>query len=527
MQSMPEFDQGTFFTRLLIHPQEREAENAVQKSTLISALAKDTADLKVQLTSAAELRLNNYLATEVTAPRLYRQYKRALASLADLHSGNMSWNQVYPLFVVQDYQIRADVYGSDKKGYIICVTSEALKELSDAELRALLGQALGHIRAGHVQFIELLRLLRAGTEQIPIFGALGSSKLWSFFSHWQFYSDYTADRTGAICAGSIEAVLTLLCKQIGAVLPSQTPYTVMEQKTSGLPSTSVYLVWAAQNTPVFNAIGRMRELTRWSMEKEFQSQFPFMYYAARADRQEAARDEADRELMELHRKAETGDANAAATLGECYLRELKGLPGKRELGLSLIKYAALHGNGSAMYLLYCCADINMEGANYSHSLTQQLLRASAVRCSEVKQQPPKPRLEGLNHVVQQLWSEDARFSVCDTAPGEPLETDVVDNIRKTFFLEVDEPVIAYETYRRDGIYCGTVVSSYGIYGRMPGKEMPFAVDWSTFRKNDLSMGRQGGKTFLYSGKRRICYLPGELEGSIGELLVELKTLFDG
>lgn len=524
---MPKFDQGTFFTKLLIHPQEKEAENTFQKNTLISALAKDTANLKVQLTSAAELRLNNYLATEVTAPRLYRQYKRVLASLADLHSGNTSWNQAYPLFVVRDYQIRSDVYGSDKKGYIICVTSGALEELSDTELCALLGQAVGHIRAGHVQFIELLRLLRTGTEQIPILGTLSGNKLWAFFSHWQLYSDYTADRTGAICAGSIEAVLTLLCKQIGAVLPGLTPYTVMEQKTSAPPPASVYLVWAAQNTPVFNAIGRMRELTHWSKEKEFRSQFPFMYYAARADRNEVARDENDRELMELHRKAEAGDANAAAILGECYLRELKGLPGKRELGLSLVKYAALHGNGGAMYLLYCCASTNMEGANYSNSLVQQLLRASAVRCSKVRQQPPKPQLEGLNRVVRRLWSEDARFSVCIAAPGEPVETGIADNIRDIFLLEVDEPVIAYEVFRRDGIYCGTVVSPYGIYGRMPGREMPFVVDWKAFQKNDLSMGSQGGKTFLYSGKRRIYYFIGELEGSIGELLVELKTLFDG
>ena len=219
---MPEINQGVFRTEFLTHPMEEQARGVLQESIAIDGLAKDIANLKLKVTDSAQMRLGDYLVTEITAPRIYRQYRLVLASVGDMYSSSTADNQVYPLYITFDYAIRSEVHGSDKDGYMIRITSGAAEALNNDELRALLGQAVGHIRAGHVQFIEMLNVIRSQFDKIPVLGKLIGSKMWSAFVHWQFYSNYTADRIGAACAGSIQAVLTLLCKQIGALLPGRT-----------------------------------------------------------------------------------------------------------------------------------------------------------------------------------------------------------------------------------------------------------------------------------------------------------------
>ena len=83
---MADFPQGIFLTQLFIHPQEKEAQGLLQNNSIIAGLAKDTANLKMKLSDAAEMRLNDYLVTESTAPRIHRQYKRVLETLHDSFS---------------------------------------------------------------------------------------------------------------------------------------------------------------------------------------------------------------------------------------------------------------------------------------------------------------------------------------------------------------------------------------------------------------------------------------------------------
>lgn len=523
---MPLFNQGIVQTVMLVHPKEREAQGALQKSNVVTGLAKDIAALKLKIDSHAEMRMRNFLATEKTAPRLFRQYRMALQSVGNLYSTDVSDNQVYPIFITREYDIRADVFGSEKNGYMIRLTSGAIESLNDAELRALLGQAIGHIRMGHVQFIEMLRVLRGGLNRIPVLGQLVGNQMWVNFCHWQFYSDYTADRIGAVCAGSIEAVLSLLCKQIGALLPGRTPYMVMEQRPAGMPDANLYLVWIAQSMPVFNAIGRMHELTAWSREESFKKQLPYMYYSARAARNEPPVDAQDDRLLKLHASAERGNLQAIAQLGECYLRGFEGLPGKAQLGLSMTRYAALRGVGGSMYLLHLCAESGMDGAKYPPELSRQLLRAAASRMDVGEAGDAldkRPVLFGLENIVRSLSDGDIRFTVREDAPGQPIETDSARQIRDIFLLEAGEPVIAYEVYRYGDLYCGTVITPYGIYGRMQDREMPFFVSWRTLSDREFCMMNHDHRQYLYCGKRRLYRVGHELEHSLGEVLVAIKS----
>lgn len=524
---MADFPQGIFLTQLFIHPQEKEAQGLLQNNSIITGLAKDTANLKMKLSDAAEMRLNDYLVTESTAPRIHRQYKRVLETLHDGFSVDQKIIQEYPLFITQEHDIKADVFGSEANGYMISISSGAVEDLTDAELRALLGQAVGHIRAGHVPIMELLRVFQGGFDQIPVFGKLAGDKLWSMFSHWMYYSEYTADRAGALCAGSIEAALSLLCKQIGATLPGQTPYSVMQQPVHGMPEAGIYLVWIARSMPVFNAVGRMRELEEWSKTKEFRRECPYMYYCAQAARGEHFSDQQQEALMNLHSKAAADDLDAIAKLGSCYLQGLNGLPANKTLGLSMTRFAALHGCGEAMYLLYLCSEVKMEGAVFSSDVSKQLLRAAASRTNQAANAArglkKKSRVSGLDALIRNFYSDECRCVVCPTAPGDPIDDTDLSDLRDDFLMEAGEPVLAYETFRCEGEYYGTALTPFGLYGRMPGQTMPFAVSWEALKDSEVFAKKFKHKNYLYCGKRRIYRIADELENTLGELIVRIKS----
>lgn len=524
---MADFPQGMFFTRMFIHPQEKEAQGLLQHSSVLEGLAKDTASLKLALGDAAEMRLNDYLVTERTAPRVYRQYRRVMETLHDGRSVDQEMRQEYPLFVTQEYDIKAEVFGSEAKGYMISISSGALEQLTDAELRALLGQAVGHIRAGHVPVMELLRVLQGGLDQIPVLGKLAGDKLWSMFSHWMYYSEYTADRAGALCAGSIGAVLSLLCKQIGATLPGQTPYTVMQQPACGMPEAGIYLVWIARSMPVFNAVGRMRELEAWSKTEAFKRACPYMYYCAQAARGGRFSDQQQEFLAQLHSRAAADDLEAIAKLGAWYLQGINGLPANKTLGLSMTQFAALHGCGEAMYLLYLCSEVKMEGAIFASDVSTQLLRAAASRTGQAADAASglkkKSRLGGLNALIRNFYSDECRCMVCLASPGEPIGENDLSGLRDDFLLEAGEPVLACETFRWEGEYYGTALTPYGLYGRMPGQTMPFAVSWEALKGSEVFAKKFKHKTYLYCGKRRIYRIADELDHTLGELIVQIKA----
>lgn len=525
--------QGVVQTQSVIHPKENEAKTALQKNLMLIELSKDMGNVKLQVENSAEMRLNNYLVTDRTCPRIYQLYLTVLNTVCNLFSVDTQMGQRYPLFIVQDYEIKAETFGSDKNGYYIQITTGAVSSLTDAELRALLGQAVAHIRAGHVQFIELLRLLKLGMLRIPIVGGIVSNKVWSAFAHWQLYSDYTADRVGAVCAGSIEASLSLLQKQIGCDGMGETPYDIVYRSKckEELSPTGIYFVWIMQQIPACNAIGRMRELINWSREKLFKSKFPYMYYCAKHDMGETVNDQEEKELVRLHAEASAGNVNAIAHLGECYLRNAKGLPVSIPLGLSMTQYAAKHGNGPAIYLLWAASSVGIPGTNYSPALKRQFELACKSRCSwgekEFTNAHPKKRMKNLDDIVRKIYNDSSVYTVNETMIGAPIEDGGIQVLRDCFLLEADEPIIAYECYRVVDNYCGSVISEKGIYCIPAGKVFPQVVDWLTLKSETMEAAYQGDEFYLFSGKSRIYQFHDnseELEGTIGELMVYIKSL---
>jgi Zn-dependent protease with chaperone function len=80
--------------------------------------------------------------------------------------------------------------------YAIVISAQFVEHFSDDELRFLVGRELGHIASGNTRFTSLLS--SNGRENGVIALAFGA---------WLRKIDYTADRVGLLCCGSLDAAL--------------------------------------------------------------------------------------------------------------------------------------------------------------------------------------------------------------------------------------------------------------------------------------------------------------------------------
>ena len=80
--------------------------------------------------------------------------------------------------------------------YAVVLSAQYVEHFADDELRFLIGRELGHIAAGHTRFTSLLSA--NGRENGVIALAFGS---------WLRRIDYTADRIGLLCCGSLDAAI--------------------------------------------------------------------------------------------------------------------------------------------------------------------------------------------------------------------------------------------------------------------------------------------------------------------------------
>src|ERR1700738_2448551 len=80
--------------------------------------------------------------------------------------------------------------------YAIVISAQFVEHFQDDELRFLIGRELGHIASGHTRLTSLLS--SNGREDGVIAVAFGA---------WLRKIDYTADRVGLLCCGSLDAAM--------------------------------------------------------------------------------------------------------------------------------------------------------------------------------------------------------------------------------------------------------------------------------------------------------------------------------
>ena len=80
--------------------------------------------------------------------------------------------------------------------YAIVISAQYVEHFRDDEMRFLIGRELGHIASGHTRFTSLMS--SNGRENGVITLAIGA---------WLRKIDYTADRVGLLCCGSLDAAV--------------------------------------------------------------------------------------------------------------------------------------------------------------------------------------------------------------------------------------------------------------------------------------------------------------------------------
>ena len=192
------------------HPNELQALDAVKKNKIIAAAMKSYHKLYTDITDFAYIPSRAFNVTHITYPRLFELFKEAKSKL--------ELDGKIKLYVEDEYDVSARTVGTSDK-YMIIVTSEAVRLLDDGQMSALLGQELGHIKYDHISYINLYKSIGAVVSNIPFIGGVTTPIVESakgLLLNWLRYAMYTADRAGAVVAGSKDAVISSISIGLGA-----------------------------------------------------------------------------------------------------------------------------------------------------------------------------------------------------------------------------------------------------------------------------------------------------------------------
>ncbi len=505
----------------LVHPLEYQTEKDCQKSDLFNWMTNTLSGLEMKLGDLTDNLIGSYLVTRNTYPRLWNLFRLAMKRL--------DCRETVPLFIKRGYELDAEIRGSENDGSMIILNDACLKELEDDELLALLGMQVGRIKAGHTKNLRFLDIMRSGMDSLPVIGSVIGRKLYSYFSQRKIASGYTADRGGVIAAGSVTAVIRLIRKQIGADFSFIDPMILGKQPIQTPEKMGMYYIWLTELLGNYGSIERIRELRSWVYSADFKEKTPYLHYTTRLYFEDEGTDKHDRDILLLHKRAQNGNYIAMGQLGECYLREKNGLPADPYAGVSLLKEAAYHGLGGAMYLLYACAEIGIAGIPKDKLMAEQLLRAAGGRFDNARKEAAAleklVKFKGADKAVQIVIRKNPgglSFRLNTDAVKDKLTADECGTIRNAFWMPADDEIIAAELHDSvDGI-SGLVVSQTGIYGRLSSSGFPFFIRWQDYAGKEVYQMPGDDGTYFYCNDKPFYRCPSVLKGSIGELLVTIK-----
>lgn len=509
----------------ITHPLEQETLLGVQKNGVYDHLARFIGSVKAQAETQAGMLLTGYPVTPKTSPRLHRIYQRVLQRL--------HCDQKYELYVDFGYELTAKTFGSGKTGHLIRVNSACLAHLSDGELAALLGHEVGHILADHIQNRELLESADLVTRYLPLANNIVKDTLWGFFSRWMVASDFTADRAALIASQSLEAVASLLLKQMGVSSDEEMIRHIYHQEIRRLPDNlGMFYVMMAQKMPSFGMVSRLQEICRWAISPEFGKSYAYPHYLARILLQDPEESEADGLLLLLHRRAANGNVGAQEKLGQLYLFGKGGVAMAPGTGLALLEEAAFNGGGNAMYIYSHCIGKEIHGLKKDPIVEAQLLRAAVSRgagpggVSAVREYPGFTDLPAIIRTFVTGRENTLQCTVNTAAPGEPLDPEIAQAARDAFWMGGDEKVYCLDMQQDMDRWFGTAISDKGIYGRMQDLRYPFFLSWKQFRDGQVFKRSKDGQPYLFCDDCRLFLMKEVLTGSIAEILIATKSLMD-
>jgi Zn-dependent protease with chaperone function len=131
--------------------------------------------------------------------RIWREVREALDAPGD-----------WPLYVRPMGGVNAATTGMDNP--MVLVSSEALRQLHDGTLRALLGHELGHILSGHIRYKTAFMLLASvGTTTLTVGWTIPAyASLFALLRAWDRTSELSADRAALLATGDLDNIVAPL-----------------------------------------------------------------------------------------------------------------------------------------------------------------------------------------------------------------------------------------------------------------------------------------------------------------------------
>jgi Zn-dependent protease with chaperone function len=132
--------------------------------------------------------------------------------------------------------------------YAIVVSSTWLPHLDDDELTFLIGRELGHVAAGHTRITSLFS---ASGKENPFISAV--------FGAWMRRTEYTADRIGLLCCGSIDAATRAIFTCAFRQVSKKVDYTAFRDQREEVQADPTFKLGELLGQEPY-ATNRLREL---------------------------------------------------------------------------------------------------------------------------------------------------------------------------------------------------------------------------------------------------------------------------
>ena len=181
------------------HPLDRAALRGLE------ALEPLVVAAKWAVNSLSRFMKTQYLCDAVrVSPRQFPEIYRLVEECAV----TLSLRKLPEVFIVNHPVWNAFTFGTSEKSVIV-IHVPIIKEMSENELKAVIGHEMGHIKSDHVLFHSLALLLVQFSRLVPldpgIGRLLGTATLLLLYKWWRT-SELTADRAALLCAGDVEPV---------------------------------------------------------------------------------------------------------------------------------------------------------------------------------------------------------------------------------------------------------------------------------------------------------------------------------
>ena len=186
--------------------------------------------------------------------------------------------EVPQLYIKQHPMPNAYTFAMRGKRPFIVVHTSLIELLNPAEVQAVIGHELGHLKCDHGVYLTLANLLTLATSQLP-FGSVLMQNWQSQIMEWVRCAEFTCDRAALLATQDARTVASVLMKLSGGS-PTLSPLlnidAFIDQARSydEISASDIGEMFKKMKTDELShpvPVLRAREIDRWASTPEYQS----------------------------------------------------------------------------------------------------------------------------------------------------------------------------------------------------------------------------------------------------------------